>query len=116
MPGTCKKPARAARFLASLDDEAVGLDIPPNVAVAAHCRRDDGIAEDERYPDATLQLDAHPFRRQIQSGDPAIEGVGLYAEPAGEPMRSAEYPGGVEGRVDEIRHGAYVIPSPHARK
>lgn len=62
------------------------------------------VNEDD--PDASLQIEARALARQIQAGDPAIERIGRHAETARQPVRTAERSGGMEKRVDEIRHGA----------
>jgi hypothetical protein len=73
------------------------------IAVAAACnscrRRDE-----QRAVDPSLQIHAQAFGRQIETGDPAIELIGLYAEAAREPVRPAERLRRLERRRDEIRH------------
>ena len=56
--------------------------------------------------DALLQLDANSFGGQVETRDPPVELVGLHAEAARQPMRTAEHLRGVESGVDEIRHTA----------
>ncbi len=75
------------------------------VAVAATCRSC-GRRDDEHSADASLQIYAQPFCGEVETGDPAIQIVGLHAEAARKPVRAAERLRGMEGDRDEIRHDA----------